>query len=164
MSRNSRVLFACAVLAFPTASVFAQENAAVIEELRAVRQMVEQQSKQIDALSKQLAKLTASVEGKSAAKAEPAAAPEPASPPAAAPAAPSESSPAPKAEAVGPPKHIVAKGETLTSIAKHYNIPLADLLKANKEINDRKLQIGQAITIPSVPGSKAPESTNEKAQ
>ena len=163
MSRTSRVFIACAVLAFPTASVFAQENAAVIEELRVVRQMVEQQSKQIDALSKQLAKLTASVEGKPAAKAETAAAPEPASPPAATPA-PNESTPAPKAELVGPPKHIVAKGETLTSIAKHYNIPLADLLKANKEINDRKLQIGQAITIPSAPGSKAPESANEKAQ
>lgn len=164
MSRNSSVFFACAIAAFPAASAFAQENAGLVEELRAVRQMVEQQSKQIDALTRQVAKLAASVEGKAPPKAEgaPAAEPPPPAPPPA--AAPGESTPAPKAEIVGPPKHLVAKGETLTSIAKHYNIPLADLLKANKDINDRKLQIGQTIAIPTAPASKAPESPNEKSQ
>lgn len=134
----------------------------MVEELRAVRQMVEQQSKQIEALAKQVAKLAASVEGKPASKAEGASGAEPPTPPP--PATPAESTPAPKAELVGPPKHVVTKGETLTSIAKHYNIPLADLLKANKDINDRKLQIGQAIVIPTAPSTKAPESANEKSQ
>lgn len=134
----------------------------MVEELRAVRQMVEQQSKQIEALAKQVAKLAASVEGKPASKAEGASGAEPPSPPP--PATPAESTPAPKAELAGPPKHVVTKGETLTSIAKHYNIPLADLLKANKDINDRKLQIGQAIVIPTAPSTKAPESANEKSQ
>ena len=163
MSRNISVFVACAILALAAPSAFAQENAGLVEELRAVRQMVEQQSKQLDALTKHVAKLAASIEGKPAPKAEGAAAAEPAAR-AAAPPAPAEAAPAPKAELAGPPKHVVAKGETLTSIAKSYNIPLADLLKANKDINDRKLQIGQAITIPAAPSSKAPESANEKAQ
>ena len=60
-----------------------------------------------------------------------------------------------KAEPVGPPRHVVVKGETLTSIAKHYNIPLAELLKANKDVNERKLQIGQTISIPLQPGAPA---------
>jgi LysM repeat protein len=46
-------------------------------------------------------------------------------------------------------KHVVAKGETLTSIAKHYNITVADLLKLNKIENDRKLQIGHTVNVPS---------------
>ena len=47
------------------------------------------------------------------------------------------------------PKHAVAKGETLTSIARQYNIPLAELKNANKIDNERKLQIGQILTIPT---------------
>jgi LysM repeat protein len=47
----------------------------------------------------------------------------------------------------------------LTSIAKHYNIPLAELQKANKNVNDRKLQIGQTLAIPT---PKTPESAPEK--
>ena len=65
----------------------------------------------------------------------------------------------PKAEAVNGVRHVVAKGETLTSIAKHYNIPLAELLKANKDVNDRKLQIGQTI---SVPVKNPPEATSNE--
>ena len=162
MSRNTSVFVAGAILALAAPPVFAQDNAGLVEELRAVRQTVEQQSKQLDALTKHVAKLAASIEGKPAPKAEAAAA-EPAARPTA-PPAPAEPAPPPKAELVGPPKHVVAKGETLTSIAKSYNIPLADLLKANKDINDRKLQIGQAITIPAAPSTKAPESATEKAQ
>jgi LysM repeat protein len=56
---------------------------------------------------------------------------------------------APKAEPVdASTKHQVAKGETLTSIAKHYKIGVTDLLKMNKITDDRKLQIGQTLIIP----------------
>ena len=58
-------------------------------------------------------------------------------------------------------KHLVEKGETLTAIAKRYNVALPDLLKANKTVNDRKLQIGQTLTIPiTTPPepAKAPET------
>ena len=70
-------------------------------------------------------------------------------------------------EAGGGAKHVVAKGETLTSIAKHYNIPLAELQKANKNVNDRKLQIGQTLTIPTPPPPpppKTPEPAPEKKE
>ena len=71
----------------------------------------------------------------------------------------------PKAEAVPKPdpagKHTVAKGETLTSIAKHYNIPVAELQKFNKIENDRKLQIGQVLSIPT---AKTPEPSTEKKE
>lgn len=72
----------------------------------------------------------------------------------------------PKAEAVNGVKHTVAKGETLTSIAKSYNITLAELMKANKDVNDRKLQIGQTITVPVTkapePNPTEPASTEKK--
>ena len=50
--------------------------------------------------------------------------------------------------------HIVAKGETLTSIAKQYGVAVGDLEKLNKIQDARKLQVGQALKIP--PGGTAP--------
>ncbi len=61
-----------------------------------------------------------------------------------------------------PGKHTVAKGETLTSIAKRYNIGLAELEKANPIQNDRMLQIGQTLTIPPIgtaPAAGAPAAS-----
>ncbi len=52
--------------------------------------------------------------------------------------------------------HVVAKGETLTSIAKIYKVSVEELQKFNHIENDRKLQIGQTIMIPppaSSPGA-----------
>lgn len=144
-------------------SVYAQDNAGWIEELRQLRKTVEQQSKQIEVLSQQIARLNATLENK-------AGSPSPAAPAAAAgetaPAGPEEfASPAPGAKSEpGVPKHVILKGETLTSIAKHYNISLADLLKANKDINERKLQIGQSISLPANVQTKNPEpAPTEKA-
>lgn len=47
--------------------------------------------------------------------------------------------------------HTVARGETLTSIAKMHNVTVSDLQKFNHIENDRKLQIGQTIMIPTAP-------------
>jgi LysM repeat protein len=44
--------------------------------------------------------------------------------------------------------HVVAKGETLTSIAKMHKVTVEELQKFNHIENDRKLQIGQTIMIP----------------
>jgi LysM repeat protein len=139
----------------------AQDTAGWITELRELRKTVELQSKQIEALTQQVARLSAVVEGKAppgSASASPAPGP-----------APNKEEFAPTAPAAsadpGPPKHVVMKGETLTSIAKHYNISLPELLKANKDINDRKLQIGQSISLPPNAQPKNPEpTTTEKAQ
>jgi LysM repeat protein len=55
-------------------------------------------------------------------------------------------------EAPKPPQtgnsHVVAKGETLTSIAKMHKVSVEELQKFNHIENDRKLQIGQTIMIP----------------
>jgi len=160
------------ILAFACSSFFAlpapAEDSPGAQELHELRQAVEQQSKQIELLAEQVGRLTRALEGQKA--------PEPAAAPAAptapttsveAPKTASDAAPeAPKAEAVpkaetaaGGNKHAVAKGETLTSIAKHYNISIADLKNANKIENERKLQIGQILTIPT---AKAPETSDKK--
>ncbi len=53
--------------------------------------------------------------------------------------------------------HVIAKGETLTSIAKMYKVGVEDLQKFNHIENDRKLQVGQTIMIPT--GATAPSPT-----
>jgi LysM repeat protein len=55
----------------------------------------------------------------------------------------------PSAHPPGTNTHTVARGETLTSIAKMHNVSLSELQKANHIENDRKLQIGQTIIIPT---------------
>jgi LysM repeat protein len=49
--------------------------------------------------------------------------------------------------------HVVAKGETLTSIAKMHKVTVEELQKFNHIENDRKLQIGQTIMIPTASGN-----------
>ena len=70
--------------------------------------------------------------------------------------------PAPAA-AMGGNTHTVERGETLTSIAKMYNVSVSELQKYNHIENDRKLQIGQTIMIPGAgvasptPSASTPE-------
>jgi LysM repeat protein len=45
--------------------------------------------------------------------------------------------------------HTVARGETLTSIAKMYKVTVDELQQANHIEDGRKLQAGQTITIPT---------------
>jgi LysM repeat protein len=53
--------------------------------------------------------------------------------------------------------HVVARGETLTSIAKQYKVGVEELQKFNHIEDGRKLQAGQTITIPiPVAGSPTP--------
>ena len=47
--------------------------------------------------------------------------------------------------------HIVARGETLTSIAKMYGVSVVDLQKYNHIDNPLKLQAGQTLLIPPSP-------------
>ena len=161
------------------------------EDLRAIRRELDQQSKQIEALAREIAQLnlrltadsrTAAAEpAATAAHAEPAPPPRPAEPAgpvgergAASPAPPHEGVEPPKAEAVSggipsaplpvPPggtQHPIAKGETLTSIAKQYNISVAELLKANQIHDERKLQIGQILNIPP---AKPPQPSTDKKE
>jgi LysM repeat protein len=56
--------------------------------------------------------------------------------------------------------HVVAKGETLTSIAKMHKVTVEELQKFNHIENDRKLQIGQTIMIPPSSSSSPSASPN----
>jgi LysM repeat protein len=55
--------------------------------------------------------------------------------------------------------HVVAKGETLTSIAKMHKVTVEELQKFNHIENDRKLQIGQTIMIPQATSSPGASPT-----
>ena len=52
--------------------------------------------------------------------------------------------------------HVVAKGETLTSIAKMHKVTVEELQKFNHIENERKLQIGQTIMIPAPSSASSP--------
>jgi len=54
-------------------------------------------------------------------------------------------------------QHVVVKGETLSSIAARYKVKVAALEKLNHITDDRKLQVGQKLAIPTAT-SPAPES------
>lgn len=152
-------------VALPTSRA---EDASTAQELKELRGKVEEQSKEIKYLTDAITRLVQTLSANRPPTPPPAAESTPATE---SPNAPSESKPAadttseaPKAEAVpkaesaaGGNKHTVAKGETLTSIAKHYNIPLVELQKANKIENERKLQIGQVLTIPLAKTAETPE-------
>ena len=71
-------------------------------------------------------------------------------------AAPAESS----AKASDGNSHIVARGETLTSIAKMHNISVSELQKFNHIDNPLKLQAGQTLLIPPSP-IPSPSSSGE---
>jgi LysM repeat protein len=122
------------------------ETAAKLEQLS---KKIDEQNAKIDVLSQQILKLQQQVsnirpgvmigEGSGAGSAT---------------AAPAET-PRPQAGA----SHIVARGETLTSIAKLYGVSVSELQKYNHIENDRKLQIGQTLLIPGgTPESSASPS------
>ena len=161
MSRFFQMLMASVFLAIAVPAWSADE-AQTAQEIRELRQAVQLQSRHIEVLTEQVARLTRALDVQRGA--EPAAA-SAATPSAEAPKPSAEPAPeAPKAEAVvkaepvsGGTKHVVAKGETLTSIAKQYSIPVADLKNANKIENERKLQIGQVLTVPTTKNSETPD-------
>jgi LysM repeat protein len=109
-------------------------------QLEALAKKIDEQNAKIDALSQEILKLEQQVShirpgimiGEST--------PAPGSP-----AAPASS---PSYPAVGN-THIVARGETLTSIAKMYKVSVDELQKANHIEDGRKLQAGQTIAIPT---------------
>lgn len=149
MSRISGTVRALVFGSLGLASALAQESAE-LRELRELRTLIEKQSKQIDSLNQQVSRLHEALDLQKP------------TPPASASVPLETVTEIPKAEAVEQtPRHVVAKGETLTSIAKQYNIPLAELQKVNKIENDRKLQIGQTLKVPIAKPAEtpAPEKT-----
>jgi LysM repeat protein len=68
------------------------------------------------------------------------------------------STPEPSRQPTNGNTHIVARGETLTSIAKMHGVSVSDLQKLNHIDNPLKLQAGQTILIPTSP-SPAPSAS-----
>jgi len=67
------------------------------------------------------------------------------------------------ATSAGGSTHVVARGETLTSIAKMHKVGIDELQKFNHIENDRKLQIGQTLVIPGAPATVPSPSPNASA-
>ncbi len=148
---HATLVFCVLIAAFVCRGFAEEPSPAPGAEVADLRKAIEHQSAQIEALSQQVAKLTQLLE-----KHPPGGviAPGDSSAPGRSPS-PTETSDVPKATAVpsapppSGPTHVVAKGETLTSIAKLYKVSVADLQKSNKIENERTLQIGQTLTIPA---------------
>jgi LysM repeat protein len=65
----------------------------------------------------------------------------------------------------GAPRHIVEKGQTLTSIAKQYGVTISEIQKLNRIEDVRKLQVGQRLAIPTPllhPGAPATTGGQER--
>jgi LysM repeat protein len=111
-------------------------------QLQAISKKIDEQNAKIDTLSQQILKLEQQITnmrpGVIIGEATPTAAPS---------AAATEAS----SHAANGNTHLVARGETLTSIAKMHGVTVSELQKLNHIENDRKLQIGQTIMIPSSP-------------
>ena len=119
-------------------------------QLETLTKKIDEQNMKIDALSQQILKLEQQIAARPPGVVIGEATPAPAAPATAAAAAPS-----------APPSgnaHVVAKGETLTSIAKTHKVGVSELQKFNRIENDRALQIGQTIMIPT-PGGASPAAS-----
>src|SRR5438093_9337842 len=118
-------------------------------QLEALAKKIDEQSAKIDALSQQILKLEQQVShirpGVIIGESTPSA-------PTGGASGGSPSSP------VSGNTHTVARGETLTSIAKMYKVSVDELQKANNIEDGRKLQAGQTIVIPGSP-SPAPSAS-----
>src|SRR5437016_6384265 len=135
----------CATLILPFCAASAQTPApeaaksAEAAQIETLAKKIDEQNTKIDALSQEILKLEQEIShirpGVMIGEATPS------SPNLAAPIA-SPSHPA------GANTHIVARGETLTAIAKMYKVSVDELQKANHIEDGRKLQAGQTITIP----------------
>ena len=122
-------------------------------QLEALAKKIEQQNAKIDALSQEILKLEQQLSHIRPGVMIGEGAPSPATAGAPASAATHPS--------VTGNMHTVARGETLTSIAKLYKVTVDDLQNANHIEDGRKLQAGQTIIIPtSSPAASSSASPN----
>jgi LysM repeat protein len=159
-----RIFRVILVMSVPFSSVLAQTAAessksealvlkAQTVELESLKAEIKAQGEKIDHLTQEIAALGELLKQKSAptvAKAEPVPA---ATPTAANPAVPSATAATagvenPTADNSNTKTHIVAKGETLTQIAKQYGVTVEEIEALNKIGDAKKLQAGQTIKIP----------------
>ena len=114
-------------------------------QFETILKKLDEQNMKIDALSQQLLKLEQQVSGKTGGVMIGEATP----PPLASAASAGASSSAASASPPSGNAHVVAKGETLISIAKSHKVDVDALQKHNNIEDARKLQAGQTIMIPT---------------
>jgi len=155
-------LFPLALLA-PTALAQEKESAAPkkeASEIEALKAEIKAQESKIDKLTQQIAELSEAVKKEKPATSA-AATPTP-SPSAAEPSTAGVEKPAP-ADASGSRTHVVARGETLSAIAKQYGVTVDQIQQLNKIGDAKKLQAGQTIKIPgnqsASPSTAAPAAS-----
>jgi LysM repeat protein len=124
-------------------------SSAEAAKLEALAKKIDEQNAKIDTLSQQILKLEKQI----ASMRQPGVIIGEATPSATVAPAPSE---APAHSANGGSSHTVARGETLTSIAKMHGTTISELQKFNHIENPMKLQIGQTIMIPAPSTSSSP--------
>jgi LysM repeat protein len=127
-------------------------------QLEALAKKIDEQNAKIDTLSQQILKLEQEISNRRPGVIIGESAPSPAASP-----VPADSLP----RAAGGSTHTVARGETLTSIAKLYKVGVEELQKFNHIEDGRRLQAGQTIMIPGAPmvsptptASPAPSASN----
>jgi LysM repeat protein len=142
-----KLLAVCAVFLLPVAPAFAQspQPSSTPGEMITLERKIDELNTKIDALSQHILKLEqqASRSGTIIGETTP--------PPTATTTETAHPSPA------NGTAHVVARGETLTSIAKQHKVGVEELQKFNHIEDGRKLQAGQTIMIP--PSSASPAAS-----
>jgi LysM repeat protein len=151
----SLIVFSALMLAAVASAQTFAGNDKTEKMLEALSKKIDDQNAKIDTLSQQILKLEQQL-----AKTRPGViiGETPSPTPATAPSS-TTTTEAPKPTQQSGNSHVVAKGETLTSIAKMHKVTVEELQKFNHIENDRKLQIGQTIMIPQ-PGTSPSPSPN----
>ena len=129
------------------------QSPAPVENGEALNKKIDEINTKIDALSQQILKIEQQLDH----AVRPGVMIGEATPPAGVPTAPPES--AKSSPPPGTNTHTIAKGETLTAIAKMHKVSIEELQKFNHIENDRKLQVGQTILIPGSSSSPSPTPT-----
>lgn len=140
MAAMKPVIF-CAALLLGT-NLWAQAPAASNPQLDALNKKADEINTKLDSLSQQLLKMEQQMGRPGVIVGEATPAPMPT-------ATTTVAAAVPVAPAGSSNTHVVAKGETLTSIAKQYKVSVEDLQKFNHIEDGRKLQAGQSVMIPS---------------
>jgi LysM repeat protein len=139
----------------PTPHATATQSAAA--EIQALTKKIDEQNAKIDMLSQQILKLQSQLSTQRPGVMIGEGAPSASTP---ATSTSTSVSPEPSAKAGDGNSHIVARGETLTSIAKMHNVSIGELQKFNHIDNPLKLQAGQTLLIPPSP-IPSPSSSGE---
>jgi LysM repeat protein len=140
---------ACAILLIVVAGALAQlpQGSPSPGEIAALEKKIDQINTKIDTLSQQILKLEQQVSRPGMMIGEPTPSPVP--------NVATSTNETPHPVASNGNTHVVARGETLTSIAKQHKVGVEELQKFNHIEDGRKLQAGQTIMIPAPSASPA---------